>query len=94
MNNELETIKKFLLTLHKRCDHYNKCGCANSNICGMANYCHKGFRLADNEIEQLYRIYLKDENEYLDELELAKKIKEFNIDYKKIEKIIDAMKYV
>lgn len=92
MENELKVIKDFLLTLHKRCNHYNKAGCACSNLCGMADYCHKGLKFSEEDIEDLYKVYSKAENEYLEELEIAKKIRGYGIDYKKLEQIIDAMR--
>lgn len=92
MESELKIIKDFLLTLHKRCNHYHKGGCACSNLCGMAKYCHKGFTFSEEDIKELYKIYSKAENEYLEELEIAKKIRKYNIDYKKLEQIIEAIR--
>lgn len=92
MDNELDIIKKFILTLRKKCNYYQKSGCACNNLCGMAKVCHKGFKVSEEEIEELYKIYLNDETEYIKELELAKKIREYGIEYRKLEQIIDAMK--
>lgn len=90
--NELEIIKKFLLGLTDRCSHYHECGCACSNVCGMAKYCSHAFRLSEEDINELYKIYSKNENEYLEELELAKKIKKYGIDLSKLEGLIELVK--
>ena len=92
MNNELNIIKNFMSTLYRRCSRFHKTGCACDNLCGMADFCNHAFRLSEKEIDSLYKIYLLDDSEYAEELELAKKIKECGIVYKKLEQIINVIK--
>lgn len=88
----MEIIKDFISTLNRRCRRYNKCGCARIDNCGMKDSCHKGFRLTDEDVDKLYDIYLKDDSEYADELEIAREIKLSGIPISKIRQAIEMIK--
>ena len=91
--NKLEIITDFLTVLNKRCKRFNQAGCACLDNCGMAKFCHyHWYDLSEEDIEKLYDIYIKDDSDYAEELELARKIKSSGIKFVDIEQAIEMIK--